>query len=65
MRTDVENIIELLGPREVITQAIHVLMATQDVSREAAIRQLFEGSYESHRAVREIAGAIILQRRGD
>jgi AmiR/NasT family two-component response regulator len=64
MPTDDENIIELLGPRRVIGQAIELLMASHDVSRDAAFEMLVEGSSGSHRKVREIAAAIVQQAGG-
>ncbi len=65
MAGDVENIIELLGPREVIGQAIDLLMSTTDVSRDAAFELLVQESSSTHRRVRETAAEIIGQRRGD
>jgi AmiR/NasT family two-component response regulator len=62
LSSDVQNIIELLGPREVIGQAIALLMATNDVSRDAAFAMLVRGSSESQRGVREVAAAIVGQR---
>jgi AmiR/NasT family two-component response regulator len=64
MPSEVENIIELLGPREIIGQAIELLMAREDVSRDAAFELLVHGSSGSHRRVREIAAEIVRQRRG-
>ena len=59
MSSDVQNIIELLGPREVIGQAIDLLMATNDVSRDAAFEVLVRDSALSRRTVREVAAAIV------
>ena len=59
MPSDDQNIIELLGPREVIGQAIEVLMATCDVNRDAAFEMLVQDSSGSHRKVRETAAAIV------
>ena len=59
MAADVENIIELLGPREVIGQAITLLMARSDVSRDAAFEILVHGSSVSQRKVRDIAASIV------
>ncbi|MET0998185.1 MAG: ANTAR domain-containing protein [Marmoricola sp.] len=56
--------IELLGPREVIGQAIDVLMERDDMSRDAAFELLVQGSSGSHRKVREVAAEIIQQRKG-
>ena len=64
MAGDVENIIELLGPREVIGQAIDLLMATSHLSRDAAFERLVRESSSAHRRVRETAAEIIEQRRG-
>jgi AmiR/NasT family two-component response regulator len=63
--SDTENIIELLGPREVIGQAIDLLMTRDDVTRDAAFELLVQGSSGSHRKVREIAAEIIQQRKGE
>lgn len=65
MAGDVENIIELLGPREVIGQAIDLLMARDDVSRDTAFELLVRSSSSSHRKVRETAAEMIQQREGD
>lgn len=63
MSSDDQDIIELLGPREVIGQAIAVLMATNDVSRDTAIETLVRDSCASQRTVREVAAAIAGQGR--
>ena len=65
MATDVENIIERLGPREVIGQAVDLLMDRNDVSRDAAFELLVQSSSGSHRRVRETAVEIVQQREGD
>jgi len=59
MSVEVENIIELLGPREVIGQAIDVLMTEQHVSRDAAFAQLVRGSTGSHKKLRDVAAEIV------
>lgn len=64
MSSEVDNLIELLGPREVIGQAIDLLMDEDDVSRDAAFELLVQESAESHRRVRETAAQIIQQRKG-
>jgi AmiR/NasT family two-component response regulator len=64
LSSDDPNIIELLGPREVIGQAIALLMATNEVSRDAAFSMLVRDSSLSRRTVREVAAAIVEQ-RGD
>lgn len=65
MDADVEGTIELLGPREVIGQAVDLLMDRNDVSRDAAFELLVQRSSHSHRNVRESAAEIIRQRKGD
>ncbi len=65
MPADAENMIELLGPREVIGQAIDLLMTRDDMSRDAAFELLVRGSSGSHRKVREIAAEIVRQREPD
>ena len=59
MSSDVPNIIELLGPGEVIGQAIALLMATNGVSRDVAFALLVRDSSASHRGVREVAAALV------
>lgn len=58
-----ENIIELLGPHEVIGRALGVLMAEHDLSRDAAFEMLVQGSTDSHQNVRMVAERIIEQAR--
>lgn len=65
MTGDVENIIELLGPREVIGRAIDLLITRDHVSRDTAFELLVGRSSSSHRTVRETAAKIIQQREGD
>jgi AmiR/NasT family two-component response regulator len=62
MATDVENIIDLLGPREVIGQAINLLMTDHGVNRDAAFALLVHGSCGARRTVRDIAAGIVQQR---
>ena len=64
MPSEVENILEQLGPREVIGQAIDVLMDRDDVSRDTAFELLVQVSIQSRRRVRETAAEIIQQRKG-
>jgi AmiR/NasT family two-component response regulator len=65
MPSDVENLIEPIGPREIIGQAVDVLMGRLDVSRDAALELLVRTSSDSHRKVREIAAEIVQQRKDD
>ena len=53
------SIIELLGPREVIGEAIAVLRSTQDVSRDAAFEMLVHESSRLRRTVRDVAAEIV------
>jgi AmiR/NasT family two-component response regulator len=62
MTAEVENIIELMGPQELVGQAIQVLMTRDDVSRDAAFELLVRGSCSSRRRVRDIAAEIVQQR---
>ena len=59
MPADDENIIELLGPREVIGQAISLLMVRHVVSRDAAFEILVQASSNSKCRVRDIAASIV------
>lgn len=61
MSAETKNIIELMGPREVIGQAIALLMANHQVSRDAAFEMLVRGSSVSGQRVRKIAEQIIEQ----
>ena len=63
MPADDENIIDLLGPREVIGQAIGLLMAEHEVSRDAAFEILVQGSAGSHQRMRTVAERIVEQSR--
>jgi AmiR/NasT family two-component response regulator len=62
MSAEVENIIELLGPQELIGQAIQVLMTRDDIGRDAAFELLVRGSCRSRQRVRELAAEIVQQR---
>jgi AmiR/NasT family two-component response regulator len=62
MATDHENIIELLSPREVIGQAIDVLISHHGVNRDGAFAMLVHASSGSRRTIREIAAEIVQQR---
>ncbi len=64
MPTVDQNVIELLDPREIIGQAIDLLMDTSGVSRDAAFEMLVQVSSCSHRKVRETAAAIVQQAGG-
>jgi len=65
MTSDLESIIDLLGPREVIGQAIDALMVRDQVSRDDAFELLVQNSSAAGGTVREIAAEIVQQRRGD
>ncbi len=64
MSSENENILQLLGPREVIGQAIEWLIVTHGVSRDEAIEMLVQDSAGEHRTVREIAAAIVRKSSG-
>ena len=64
MSSDAENMIELLGPRQVIGQAIDALMENDEMTRDDAFALLVQGSSSSHRKVREVAAEVIQQRKG-
>lgn len=64
MPSETEDILERLGPREVIGRAVDLLMDRDDVSRDDAFELLVHGSSESHQKVREKAAEILQQRKG-
>ena len=59
----IDNMIELLGPRQVIGQAINLLMTRDHMNRDAAFAQLVQRSAASHRNVRETAAEILVEQR--
>ena len=61
MATDHDNIIKLLAPREVIGQAIDLLISRHGVNRDAAFAMLVHASSCSRRKVRDIAAEIVQQ----
>jgi len=63
--SDAENIIELLGPREVIGQAIDVLMLRDALSRDDAFQLLVLAASDSRRKVVDTAADVIEQRKDD
>ena len=65
MTSDVENIIDLLGPREIIGHAIDVLMNRDDLGRDDAFALLVRNSSNTRRTVRESAAEIVQQRRDE
>lgn len=64
MSADVDDIVERLGPRAVIGQAVDVLMTRDGVSRDDAFEMLVQRSSSSHRKVRETAAEVV-QHDGD
>lgn len=58
-----ENIIDLMSPGEVIGQAIGVLMAEHEVSRDTAFEMLVQRSASGHVRVRAVAEQIFRQSR--
>ena len=63
MSTTSRRISQALGPREVIARAVRVLMASHDVSEEAALDLLVRGASESDIGVRETARRIVASSR--
>jgi len=63
MSTTSRRISQALGPREVIARAVHVLMATHDVTQEAALDLLVRSASESEIGVRETARRIVASSR--
>jgi hypothetical protein len=59
LSSDVQNIIELLGPREVIGRAIAVLMEREDLTRDVAFAQLVRESSRQRLTLRDVAAAIV------
>ena len=57
--------IEALGTREVIGQAIGMLIARHDVDEAAAFEMLVQRSSDSQEKVRETAATIVRQRSGE
>ena len=54
-----DDIIETMGPREVIARAIAMLRDLHHVSEAAAFEMLVSGSSDSQEKVREVAAAIL------
>ena len=65
MPSQEQDPIEALGPREVIGQAIGLLIARHDVGEAEAFEMLVQRSSDSHEKVREIAATIVRQRLGE
>ena len=57
--SDVPNLVELLGPREVVGHVVAVLMAGSGLSRDAAFQSMVCDSVPSRRSVRETAAPIV------
>ena len=64
MRSDNDDIVESLGPREVIGRAVDLLCVEHEVSEAEAFEMLVRGFADSHETVRENA-AVILRRSAD
>ena len=66
MPSEEEALLEALGPREVIGQAVGLLIAQHDdVDEDAAFEILVQGSADSDKKVREVAVTIFRQRSGE
>jgi AmiR/NasT family two-component response regulator len=59
-----ESVVELMGPRELIGQAIDVLIERHELSRDDAFEMLVQRSADSRHKVREVAETICRQRQG-
>jgi AmiR/NasT family two-component response regulator len=59
LSSDVQNIVELLGPREVIGRAIAVLMEREDLTRDVAFAQLVRESSRQRLTLRDVAAAVV------
>ena len=57
-----DALIAALGPREVIGQAVGLLIEQHQVDEAAAFEMLVQGSSDSPKHVREIAATIVRQR---
>lgn len=58
-----EEVIEAMGPREVIGRAVTLLQARHGVGQATAFEMLVRGSSDSHEAVRETAAGVVRQSR--
>jgi AmiR/NasT family two-component response regulator len=54
-----DQILETLGPRRAITEAVEILMARHGITEDAALDMLARVSYDAHAKVRETAGRIV------
>jgi len=63
MSTTSRRISQALGPREVTARAVRALMASHDVTQEAALDLLVRSASESEIGVRETARRIVASSR--
>ena len=63
MSTTSRKISQALGPREVIAEAVHILMASHDVREEATLDLLVRSASESGIGVRETARRVVTSSR--
>ena len=54
-----DQILETLGPRAAISEAVDILMARHGITEDAALDMLVRGSSDAHARVRETAGRIL------
>ena len=54
-----DQILETLGPRGTIAEAVDILMAKHGITDDAALDMLVRVSCEAHAKVRETAGRIV------
>ena len=59
-----EEVIEAMGPRETIGQAVALLCAEHEVGEEVAFEMLVQGSADSNMRVRKVAATVIRQSTG-
>ena len=54
-----DQILETLGPRGAIAEAVDILMARHGINEDAALDMLVRASCDAHAPVRETAGRIV------
>ena len=59
-----EEVIEALGPRETIVQAVALLRAEHNVAEEDAFEMLVQGAADSSEPVLVVAATVIRQSTG-
>lgn len=54
-----DQVLEALGPRGAIAEAVHILMAKHGITEDDALDMLVRVSSDAHAKVRETAGRIV------